>query len=135
MTLHTPDCVKSSVFAEVELAHDWTLQPPLPAYLDIHRSISVCSWCGASLNEEYAGNALLRAFLTCPDGTRVYWRSEGDGAMEICSSIVYSRICRKCGHPAENGVYCTRCANSVMSRVLDPGIGRKKFDRPGPRSR
>ena len=95
----------------------------------------MCSWCGASLNEEYAGNALLRAFLTCPDGTRVYWRSEGDGAMEICSSIVYSRICRKCGHPAENGVYCTRCANSVMSRVLDPGIGRKKFDRPGPRSR
>ena len=90
MTLHTPDevpdCVKSSVFAEVELAHDWTLQPPLAAYLDIHRSISVCSWCGASLNEEYAGNALLRAFLTCPDGTRVYWRSEGDGALEICSS-------------------------------------------------
>ena len=80
MTLHTPDevpdCVKSSVFTEVELAHDWTLQPPLAAYLDIHRSISVCSWCGASLNEEYAGNALLRAFLTCPDGTHVYWRSE-----------------------------------------------------------
>ena len=87
MTLRTPDevpnCVKSSVFTEVELAHDWTLQPPLAAYLDIHRSISVCSWCGASLNEEYAGNALLRAFLTCPDGTRVYWRSEGDGALEI----------------------------------------------------
>ena len=50
MTLRTPDevpdCVKSSVFTEVELAHDWTLQPPLAAYLDIHRSISVCSWCG-----------------------------------------------------------------------------------------
>ena len=139
MTLRTPDevpdCVKSSVFTEVELAHDWTLQPPLPAYLDIHRSISVCSWCGASLNEEYAGNALLRAFLTCPDGTRVYWRSEGEGALEICSSTLYSRICRKCGHPTENGVYCTRCANSVMSRALDPGIGRKKFDRPRPRYR
>ena len=114
MTLRTPDevpnYVKSSVFTEVELAHDWTLQPPLPAYLDIHRSISVCSWCGASLNEEYAGNALLRAFLTCPDGTRVYWRSEGDGAMEIYSSTVYSRICRKSGHPAQNDVYCSRCA-------------------------
>ena len=51
MTLRTPDevpdCVKSSVFTEVELAHDWTLQPPLAAYLDIHRSISVCSWCAA----------------------------------------------------------------------------------------
>ena len=23
--------------------------------------------------------------------------------MEICSSTVYSRICRKCGYPAENG--------------------------------
>ena len=130
MTLRTcgtpdevPDCVKSSVFTEVELAHDWTLQPPLAAYLDIHRSISVCSWCGASswtrlglrlpgqvpqsilsqyqAGEEYAGNALLRAFLTCPDGTRVYWRSEGDGAMEICSSTLYSRICRKCGYPTE----------------------------------
>ena len=114
MTLRTPDevpdCVKSSVFAEVELAHDWTLQPPLAAYLDIHRSISVCSWCGASLNEEYAGNALLRAFLTYPDGTRVYWRSEGEGALEICSSTVYSRICRKCGYPAQNDVYCSRCA-------------------------
>ena len=65
MTLHTPDevpnCVKSSVFTEVELAHDWTLQPPLAAYLDIHRSISVCSWCGASLNEEYAGNSAWSA--------------------------------------------------------------------------
>ena len=51
MTLHTPDevpdCVKSSVFTEVELAHDWTLQPPLAAYLDIHRSISLCSWSGS----------------------------------------------------------------------------------------
>ena len=139
MTLRTPDevpdCVKSSVFTEVELAHDWTLQPPLPAYLDIHRSISVCSWCGASLNEEYAGNALLRAFLTCPDGTHVYWRSNDEGAMETCSSTLYSRICRKCGYPTEDDVYCTKCANSVMSRALDPGIGRKKFDRPGPRYR
>ena len=66
------NCVKSNVFADVELTHDWTLRPPLPAYLDIHRSISVCAWCGASLNEEYARNALLRAFLTCADGTRVY---------------------------------------------------------------
>ena len=139
MTLHTPDevpdCVKSSVFTEVELAHDWTLQPPLAAYLDIHRSISVCSWCGASLNEEYAGNALLRAFLTCPDRTHVYWRSEGEGALETCSSTLYSRICRKCGYPTENDVYCTKCANSVSSRALDPGIGRKKFDRPRPRYR
>ena len=139
MTLPTPgevpNCLKSAVFAEVELAHDWTLQPPLAAYLDIHRSIAVCSWCGASLNEEYAGNALLRAFLTCPDRTRVYWRSDGGGVMEICSSTVYTRVCRRCGHPAGNGVYCTKCANPVRSRDLDPGIGRKKFDRPGPRSR
>ena len=53
MTLRTAEqilnCVKSNVFADVELTHDWTLQPPLPAYLDIHRSISVCSWCGVSL--------------------------------------------------------------------------------------
>ena len=56
MTLRTPEqvlnCVKSTVFSEVELTHYWTLQPPLAAYLDIHRSISVCSWCDASLNEE-----------------------------------------------------------------------------------
>ena len=59
----------------------------------------------------------------------------GDGALEICSSTLYSRICRKCGYPTENDVYCTKCANSVMSRALDPGIGRKKFDRPRPRYR
>ena len=56
MTLRTTEqvlnCVKSTVFSEVELTHYWTLQPPLAAYLDIHRSISVCSWCDASLNEE-----------------------------------------------------------------------------------
>ena len=114
MTLRTPEevlnCVTSTVFAEVELTHYWTLQPPLAAYLDIHRSISVCAWCGDSLNEEYAGNTLLRAFLTCADGTRVYWRSNGDGVMEICNSTVYSRVCRGCGHPAENDDYCSRCA-------------------------
>ena len=101
-----PDCVNSTVFAEVELGHHWTLQPPLAAYRDIHRSISVCSWCHASLNEEYAGNSLLRA-----DGTRVYWRSNGDGGMEPCSSTAYGRVCRRCGHPAGDGGYCGRCAN------------------------
>ena len=113
MTRRTPEqalnCVDSTVFAEVELTHYWTLQPPLAAYLDIHRSISRCSWCGASLNEEYAGNSLLRVFLTCADGTRIYWRSNCDGAMEPCSSTVYSRVCRGCGHPAGDGVYCSRC--------------------------
>ena len=74
-----PDCVNSIVFDEVELNHHWTLQPPLPDYRNIHRSISTCSWCGSSLNEEYAGNSLLRAFLISTDGTRVYWRSNGDG--------------------------------------------------------
>ena len=44
--------------------------------------------------------------------------------MEICSSTLYSRICRKCGHPTENGVYCTKCANSVMSRARDPGMAQ-----------
>ena len=114
MTLRTPEetlnCVDSTVFAEVELTHHWTLQHPLAAYLDIHRSISVCSWCGASLNEEYDGNSLLRAFLTGTDGTRVYWRSIYDGLMELCSSTVYSRVCKRCGHPADNGVHCGRCA-------------------------
>ena len=114
MTRRTPEealnCVDSNVFAEVELTHYWALQPPLAAYLDIHRSISVCSWCGASLNEEYGGNSLLRAFLTCTDGTHVYWPSNGDGVMGICSSTVYSRVCRRCGHPAEDRVYCRRCA-------------------------
>ena len=51
MTPRTPEealnCVDSTVFAEVELTHHWTLQPPLAAYLDIHRSIDLCSWCGA----------------------------------------------------------------------------------------
>ena len=98
MTLRTPEeapnCVDSTVFAEVELTHYCTLQPPLAAYLDIHRSIAVCSWCGASLDEEYAGNSLLRAFLTCTDWTHVYWRSNCDGAMEPCSSTVYTRVCR-----------------------------------------
>ena len=106
-----PDCVNSTVFPEVELSHHWTLQPPLTAYLDIHRSISVCSWCHARLNEEYAGNSLLRAFLTPADGTRVYWRSNGDGGMEPCSSTAYGRVCRRCGHPAGDGVLCVRCAN------------------------
>ena len=46
-TEETLNCVDSTVFAEVELTHHWTLQPPLAAYRDIHRSISVCSWCGA----------------------------------------------------------------------------------------
>ena len=87
-----PDCVNSIVFDQVELTHQWTLQPPLPDYRNIHRSISICSWCGSSLNEEYAGNSLLRAFLTSTDGTRVYWRSNGDGGMEPCSSTVYSRV-------------------------------------------
>ena len=71
MNRRTPEealnCVESTVFAEVELTYYWTLQPPLAAYLDIHSSISLCSWCGASLNEEYAGNSLLRTFLTCAD--------------------------------------------------------------------
>ena len=71
MNRRTPEealnCVESTVFAEVELTHYWTLQPPLAAYLDIHSSISLCSRCGASLNEEYAGNSLLRTFLTCAD--------------------------------------------------------------------
>ena len=71
MNRRTPEealtCVESTVFAEVELTHYWTLQPPLASYLDIHSSISLCSWCGASLNEEYAGNSLLRTFLTCAD--------------------------------------------------------------------
>ena len=53
MTLRTPEqglnCGKSIVFAEVELTHCWTLQPPLAAYLDIHRSISVCS-CAATVS-------------------------------------------------------------------------------------
>ena len=102
--------MESIVFAEVELTHYWTLQPPLAAYLDIHSSISLCSWCGASLNEEYAGNSLLRTFLTCADGTRVYWRSNCDGVMEPCSSTVDTRVCRRFGHPAEDGVYCRRCA-------------------------
>ena len=114
MTRRTPEqalnCVDSTVFAEVELTHYWTLQPPLAAYRDIHRLISLCSWCGASLNEEYAGNSLLRVFLTCADGTRIYWRSNCDRAMEPCSSTVYSRVCRRCGHPAGDGVYCRRCA-------------------------
>ena len=114
MTRRTPEearnCVESTVFAEVEETHYWTLQPPLAAYLDIHRSISVCSLCGTSLNEEYAGNCLLRAFLTYTDGTHVYWRSNCDGVMEICSSTVYTRVCKNCGHPAENGVHCGRCA-------------------------
>ena len=114
MTLRTPEqvlyCVKSTVFAEVELTHYWTLQPPLDAYLDIHRSISVCAWCGDHLNEEYAGNALLGAFLTCADGTHVYWRSNGDGVMEICGSTIYSRVCRVSAPPAENDASCSRCA-------------------------
>ena len=55
-----PDCMNSIVFDEVELTHHWTLQPPLPDYRNIHRSISVCSWCGSSPNEDYAGNSLLR---------------------------------------------------------------------------
>ena len=102
--------MNSIVFDEVELTHHWTLQPPLPDYRNIHRSISICSWCGSSLNEEYAGNSLLRAFLTGTDGTRVYWRSNCDGVMEPCSSTVYTRVCRTCGHPAYNGVDCGRCA-------------------------
>ena len=126
MTLRTPEkilkCVKSTVFAEVELTHDWTLQPPLAAYLDIHRSISVCSCCDASLNdaslnEEYAGNALFRAFLTCADGTHVYWRTNGDGnsgviGAQLCKwpSMVYGRVCRGCGHPAQDDIYYSRCA-------------------------
>ena len=104
------NCVNSTLFADVELTHHWTLQPPLADYLDIHRSISMCSWCGASLNEEYAGNSLLRAFLTGTDGTRLYWRSIRGEAMEPCSSTVYSRVCRRCGHPAEDGPDCSRCA-------------------------
>ena len=115
MTFPTPEeilnCGNSTVFAEVELRHHWTLQPPLADYRGIHRSISVCSWCAARLNEEYAGNSLLRAFLTSADGARVYWRAIGDGVIEPCSSTVYSRVCRRCGHPAEDGVLCTRCAN------------------------
>ena len=51
MTRRTPqqalNCVDSTVFAEVELTHYWTLQPPLAAYRDIHRSISLCSWSGS----------------------------------------------------------------------------------------
>ena len=35
-----PDCVNSIVFDQVELTHHWTLQPPLPDYRNIHRSIS-----------------------------------------------------------------------------------------------
>ena len=96
----------STVFAEVELSHHWPLQPPLAAYRDIHRSISLCSWCHASLSEEYAGNSLLRAFLTATDGTHVYWRSNGDGGMEPCSSTAYGRVCRRCEHPAGDGVLC-----------------------------
>ena len=115
MTLRTPEealnCVDSTIFAEVELTHHWTLQPPLADYLDIHRSISLRPLCDASLNEEYAGNSLLSAFLTCTDRTRVYWRSNCDGAMEPCSSTVYTRVCQTCGHPAKNGVDCGRCAN------------------------
>ena len=38
-----PDCVNSTIFAEVELIHHWTLQPLLAAYRDIHRSISLCT--------------------------------------------------------------------------------------------
>ena len=114
MTFPTPEetlnCVNSTVFAEVELRHHWTLQPPLAAYLDIHRSISVCSWCHARLNEEYAGNSLLRAFLTSADGSRVYWRSNGGESMESCSSTVYARVCRRCGRPAGDGGYCRSCA-------------------------
>ena len=38
MTLRTPEqvfnCMTSTVFAEVELTHYWTLQPPLAAYLN-----------------------------------------------------------------------------------------------------
>ena len=86
-----------------------TLQPPLGAYLDIHRSIAVCFWCDASLNEEYAGNSVLRALLTCADGRTSTGGPTGDGVMELCSSTAYSRVCRKCGHPAENSVYCSRC--------------------------
>ena len=114
MTFPTPEetlnCVNSTIFAEVELRHHWTLQPPLAAYLDIHRSISVCSWCHARLNEEYAGNSLLRAFLTCADGSRVYWRSTGGESMESCNSTVYARVCRRCGRPAGDGGYCRSCA-------------------------
>ena len=114
MTLRTPEqvlnFVKPTVFAEVELTPYWTLQPPLAAYLDINRPISVCSWCDASLNEEYAGNALLRAFLICADGTHVYWRSNGERMMEICTSTVYSRACRVSVPPAENDAYCSGCA-------------------------
>ena len=79
MTLRTPDevpdCVKSSVF--MELAHDWTLQPPLAAYLDIHRSISVCSWCSASLN-----GVRRKRPAHLPRGTRVPGGGieEGNGA-------------------------------------------------------
>ena len=50
----------SGVFDEVELTHHWTLQPPLADYRNIHRSISRCSWCGSSPNEDYAGNSPLR---------------------------------------------------------------------------
>lgn len=42
------------------MTHHWTHQPPLPDYRNIHRSISQCSWCSSSPNEDYAGNSLLR---------------------------------------------------------------------------
>ena len=44
----------------MELTHHWTLQPPVATQPEIHRSISVCSWCSSSPNEDYAGNSLLR---------------------------------------------------------------------------
>ena len=129
MTLRTPEqilnCVKSNVFADVELTHDWTLQPPLPAYLDIHRSISVCSCCDASLNEEYAGNALFRAFLTCADGTHVYWRTNGDGN----SGVIGAQLCK---WPSAQRAIISSTPGVGPRRLLRSRIRREALARPPP---
>ena len=41
--------------------------------------------------------------------------------------------CRNCGHSADAGAYCSSCAAAIMTKALDPFVGRKrnKLGRPG----
>ena len=116
MTLRTPEeplnCVDSTIFAEVELTHYWTLQPPLgrlPKHPQVDRRVlfvrrqsqrGVCRELPAPrLPDLHRRDARLLA---------VQLRRS---VMEPCSSTVYTRVCRTCGHPAGDRVYCGRCAN------------------------
>ena len=144
MTRRTPEearnCVESTVFAEVEETHYWTLQPPLAAYLDIHRSISVCSWCG-SQSQRGVCRKLPAARL--PDLHR--WDARllavqlrrGDGNLQLHG--LHPRL-QELRTPGREWRSLRQVRRPVMSGVLDPGIarlesqrldGRRKFRFPG----